>query len=233
MKVVVMNFSGNVGKSTISRHLLAPRIGASVISIESINSDGEENDGAIRGKQFQSLMDALSLEDNAVVDVGASNVEDFISRMQSFSGSHEDFDLYVVPTVAKTKQLKDTISTIQTLANIGVPPEKIKVIFNMVESDENPAEVFEGLINYAETAKTCIVSPGLILRTNELFGKLKGSNNSIDAILSDTTDFKAAIKSVYDPREKIRLSQALGLKRLAMGVKAELDQVFTILCTEI
>ncbi len=40
MKVAVINFSGNVGKTTIARHLLAPRItGAEVISIESINAD--------------------------------------------------------------------------------------------------------------------------------------------------------------------------------------------------
>lgn len=36
MKVAVINFSGNVGKTTIARHLLAPRIpGAEVVSIES------------------------------------------------------------------------------------------------------------------------------------------------------------------------------------------------------
>ena len=40
MKVAVINFSGNVGKSTIARHLLTPRIeGAELISIESINAD--------------------------------------------------------------------------------------------------------------------------------------------------------------------------------------------------
>ncbi len=41
MKVVVMNFSGNVGKSIIAQHLLQPRIeNAKLISVESINSNG-------------------------------------------------------------------------------------------------------------------------------------------------------------------------------------------------
>lgn len=45
MKVVIINFSGNVGKSTIAAHLLKPRIpNASVFSIESINS-GADSDG--------------------------------------------------------------------------------------------------------------------------------------------------------------------------------------------
>ena len=38
MKVVVMNFSGNVGKTTVAGHLLKPRMGnAPIFSIESIN----------------------------------------------------------------------------------------------------------------------------------------------------------------------------------------------------
>ena len=40
MKLAVINFSGNVGKTTVARHLLAPRIpGCQVVSVESINAD--------------------------------------------------------------------------------------------------------------------------------------------------------------------------------------------------
>lgn len=229
MKIAVLNFSGNVGKSTISRHLLAPRLGADIISVESINSDGQDNGEAVRGKQFQSLMDMLTICDAVVVDVGASNVEDFISRMQAFEGSHEDFDLYVIPTVAKTKQMKDTISTVETLAEIGVPPSQIKIVFNMVEPDEDPAELFQGLIEYAEKTGRCQVSPGMVIRVNEIFGKLKGAGGSIDAILADQTDYKAEIKATSDLEKRVQLSQSLGIKRLASGVKKELDLVFKAL----
>ena len=45
MKVAVLNFSGNVGKTTVAAHLLKPRMGdAPVFSIESINS-GADADG--------------------------------------------------------------------------------------------------------------------------------------------------------------------------------------------
>lgn len=226
MKIAVMNFSGNVGKSTISRHLLASRINANVISVESINSDGENNDDAVRGKNFQELMDILSLSDSLVVDVGASNVEDFITRMQAYKGSHDDFDLYVIPTVSKNKQMKDTISTVETLSEIGVPPEKIRLVFNMVEADEDPSEVFAGLITYAEQTGRCRVSPSMVIRSNELFGKIRKPGSSVEAILADETDYKAEIKAATDPLVKVQLSQALGLKRLAAGVKEELDRVF-------
>ena len=55
MKIAVINFSGNVGKTTVARHLLLPRIqGAELISVESVNTRTlqstikayvEENDG--------------------------------------------------------------------------------------------------------------------------------------------------------------------------------------------
>lgn len=45
MKVAILNFSGNVGKSTIAAHLRKPRMpGAQMFSIESINM-GVEADG--------------------------------------------------------------------------------------------------------------------------------------------------------------------------------------------
>ena len=52
MKLAVINFSGNVGKTTIARHLLLPRVdGAALIAVASINAE----DGlgqALRGRQF-------------------------------------------------------------------------------------------------------------------------------------------------------------------------------------
>ena len=52
MKFAVINFSGNVGKSTVARHLLAPRVnGANIIAVEGLNSDGGDGP-AIRGHQF-------------------------------------------------------------------------------------------------------------------------------------------------------------------------------------
>ena len=56
MKIVVMNFSGNVGKSVIAQHLLQPRIKeAQLISVESINSNGI-NGETMRGSKFTQIM---------------------------------------------------------------------------------------------------------------------------------------------------------------------------------
>ena len=51
MKIAVINFSGNVGKTTIARHLLLPRIdGAELFSVESLNAaDGEGHADRLEG----------------------------------------------------------------------------------------------------------------------------------------------------------------------------------------
>ena len=67
MKLAVINFSGNVGKSTIARHLLAPRLpSARVIAIESINAD-EGQAQSMRGFQFGELQEYLQSVDDVVV----------------------------------------------------------------------------------------------------------------------------------------------------------------------
>lgn len=229
MKIGVINFSGNVGKSTVARHLLAPRMNnAQIISVESINSDGTEED-AVRGKQFGDLIEALALMDNVVVDIGASNVEDFISRMAQYRGSHEDFDYFVIPTVGKQKQQRDTISTIDALTDLGIPAKKIRVVFNMVEIEDAPERVFSGIFEYAAAEKTFTLRPDAVIHMNDIYGKLRGSEQTIADILNDPADLKEQLKTAKDADEKLRISRQIGVKRLAAGVTEELNAVFKAL----
>jgi hypothetical protein len=152
--------------------------GAPVIPVESINSDGTE-DETIRGRQFGELQEALLLMEDAVVDIGASNVEDFVGLMKQYKGSHEDFDYFVVPTVPKNKQQRDTISTIDALAEIGVPAKKIRLLFNMVELDEHPERAFAGLIEYHAAAKTFTLRRDAVIPTNDIYAKIKNAEQGI------------------------------------------------------
>ena len=229
MKIAVINFSGNVGKSTVARHLLVPRLrNAQLIAIESINSDGSQ-DEAIRGKQFGQLQEALALMEDAVVDVGASNVEDFVNLMTQYKGSHEDFDFFVVPTVSKAKQQRDTISTIEALADIGIPAKKIRLVFNMVEMDEQAEQVFSGMFEYHASAKRFTLKPDAVIHVNDIYGKLNSAQQSIADVLADPTDFKEKIKTAQSDQEKLKFAQMLYVRRLAVGVAEELDVVFKTL----
>lgn len=129
-KIAVINFSGNVGKSTISKHLLVPRLeDAVLLAVETINAD-EGADLTVNGQQFGDVQTALLTADGAVLDIGASNVEAVMAMMAQYKGSHEDFDLFVVPVTKDGKQMRDTMGTISTLVDMGVAADKIAVVMN-------------------------------------------------------------------------------------------------------
>lgn len=82
MKITILNYTGTVGKTTIAAHPpLSPRMGnAPIFAVESINEtaaglgvDVEQ----IKGDKFRELFRKLFALDDAIIDVGASNIEDF------------------------------------------------------------------------------------------------------------------------------------------------------------
>ncbi|CAD2265246.1 StbB (plasmid) [Xanthomonas arboricola] len=229
MKIAVMNFSGNVGKSTVARHLLAPRIeGAQVIAVETINSDGSD-DEAYKGRQFGELQEELLLLDAAVVDVGASNVEAFLAAMGQYRNAQEDFDFFVVPTVPKAKQLRDTISTIEALSDLAVPAKKIRLVFNQVEHDETVERVFAPLVEYQAQRKNFTLRPDAVMHVNDIYARLSHGSEGIREVLNDPTDYKEKIKTATNAEEKLHYAQLLSVKRLAAGVDEELNAVFKAL----
>ena len=229
MKVAVINFSGNVGKSTIARHLLAPRIaGAELIAVESINAD-EGQAHALRGKQFGELQEYLQTVDNVVVDIGASNVEDLLALMHKYRGSHEDFDYFVIPTVPALKQQQDTIATLAELTRIGIPASKLKVVFNQVEDDAKVSETFDTLLAFIEENPPTQANTLCRLGANEIYERVKGIGTDLAELASDETDYKALIAKAKDIAEKLAWAQKLATRRLASGVVPELDECFAAL----
>ena len=229
MKVAVINFSGNVGKTTIARHLLAPRIaGARVVAIESINADDGQAT-ALRGDQFGELQEYLQLANNVVVDIGASNVEDLLCLMRKYRGSHEDFDYFVIPTVPALKQQQDTIATLAELAGLGIPAAKLKVVFNQVDDDVDVSKAFEPVLSFVAHNPVGQASPACRLGANEIYERIKGSGTDLAALVRDDTDYKALIARAGSTADKVALAQKLANRRLASGVVPELDACFAAL----
>ncbi|ENG0237436.1 StbB family protein [Burkholderia multivorans] len=227
MRVAVINFSGNVGKSTMARHLLAPRLNVDLISIETINSsEGGEN---IKASQYDELQGHLLTNEVAVVDIGASNIEAFIRAMAQYRKSHEDFDYFVVPVVKAPKQQEDTIATIDALAGMGVPPKKIRVVFNQVEIDDEVENEFRAIFGYADAEKKCVVKSSATVYENEVFKKAKGLGKTVSDILADPIDYKAKLKEAKDADEKEAAVQMILAKRLAESAHENLESVFKVL----
>lgn len=233
MKIAVINFSGNVGKSTVAKHLLAPRVqNAEFVSVESINADESDGD-TMRGKQFGALSEQLMLVDNAIIDVGSSNVEDFMKLMRQYQGSHEDMDLFVVPAVKEAKQVGDTISTIQALTAMGVPAKKIRLIFNRVEVDEVVEDAFYPLFAFYEDTKSFTLRPRAAIQFSELYQRLRPSNRTIPDILSDPTDYKSILQNAKTPESRAEAAGRISMRRLAYSAQSNLDAVFASIVTRL
>ena len=236
MKVAVISFSGNVGKTTIARHLLAPRMpGAKVVSIESINSGGAGDAGTangpvIRGRQFAELQEYLQVIDDVVVDIGASNVEELLALMHRYRGSHEDIDHFIVPTVPAGKQQQDTVATLAELSSLGIPADKVRLVFNMVEDGTDLERVFDPVLAFLRVSPVARASLDCRLGINEIYGRLNGSGADLSSLAADPADYKSLIAAAADSTERLALAQRLATRRLASGVMPELDACFAALC---
>lgn len=229
MKAAVINFSGNVGKTTVARHLLMPRIaGAELIAVESLNAD-EGQGQALRGRQFGELQEYLHTVENVVVDIGASNVEDLLALMHKYRGSHEDFDCFIVPTVAALKQQQDTIATLAELARLGVPASRLRLVFNMVDDGVEVSQAFDTLLAFLAEKPIARACMDCRLGTNEIYERVRATGADLSELARDQTDYKALIAKARDTAEKLALAQKLATRRLAYGVVPELEACFAAL----
>jgi len=229
MKVAVMNYTGTVGKTTISVHMLSPRMnGAPIYAIESINESAEGlglDVEKLRGNKFRELLKKIVMEDSAIIDVGASNVEDFMVNLEGFEEAHEEIDFYIVPVTSGTKEQKETVAMVKNLAAIGVPPEKIRVVFNRVERDVM-AE-FSILVNFHKIAQNFTLNTECAVYETELFDALSLKGLSLEGLMADETDYKELLKNKdAAPKDRARWSDMYGLKLLCKGVSRKLDAVY-------
>lgn len=228
MKVLVINNSGNVGKSTLCRHLIAPRLPNAVIkAVESINSNefGEKT----RADKFLGIMEEVMLADHAIVDVGQSQAETFMNRMDQQAGAQEDFDFIVVPVVSNEKEQEDTITTLNLLPPLGVPAEKIRIIFNMVpptnEVEDDFGTIFREVPSIYKKGKIKL-NPLARVDLNEYFDVFKQSGLTVEGLTNDTTDYRALLKAEKDPEARKTIVQMIQLKNLHKTVTEKLDRVF-------
>lgn len=226
MKIAVLNYSGNVGKTTVCRYLLQPRIKDSEIySVESINKDGAE-EIEVNQKAIGKMLTSLPTIDSAIIDVGSSNVEGFIEQATKYNGALDDFDYFIVPTVESRKQTIDTLKTLIKLSSFGIKHNKIKVVFNKMDKNDDPKYTHPSLF---EGFKDCFKKGEPIIYENELYSMLNEKNLTVDEVLSDETDYKELIKKAVSQEEKMEYAERIALKRLSSGVKRQLDDVFNTL----
>lgn len=233
MKIVVINFSGNVGKSTVAAHLLKPHMNnATLFSIETLNDDAA-SDGVdvetYKGKKYKELQEEIFMLDDAIVDVGASNVEDFTNMMTQYRDSHKEFDYYLIPTVKEKKQTIDTIKTIETLVVMGIPKKKIRVILNRVETDDDIRDEFSSLFGLEKANKTFVMNDKCVIYNNDAFDQCKDLGVPLADIVADETDYRAQARAAKDAGNQEEMTRCINLcllKMIAITAHQNLDQVY-------
>ena len=170
---------------------------------------------------------------NVVVDIGASNVEDFVSLMQRYEGSHGDFDRFVVPTVPALKQQLDTIATLNQLGELGIEPGKVRLLFNFVDSRSDVTRVFARLFEQHRKTATFVIDPSAVVYENPIYEKIKSIGRTISEVNADPVDYVAwnaqALEDNAPEHERARIRQMVAIKRLATRVTREHDHTFRLL----
>jgi hypothetical protein len=183
----------------------------------------------IKGDRFRELHQRLLVTEDVIVDVGASNIEDFLDGMSRFDDSHLEFDYFIIPVTNGTKEQRETMAMIGTLAALGIPPDKIRLLFNRVESSVE--DEFHILLNYVGKNNNATANTQSAIFENELFDALAIKKLSIDKLLNDPKDYKTLLRENKDadPKQRAYWADMFGLKALARSVNRNLDSVYVAL----
>ena len=233
MKIAVVNYSGNVGKTMLSKHVLTPKLNARRITVESINSGAEGADAEIKANQYQDLALDLSIaddDDNYVVDIGSSNIEAVIQQLRSMEGSSGDFDYFVLPVTPDAKQQIDTLATINTLTGLGVGKDKIAIILNRVTDISAIENDFAAVIAGAKTGMYRLVAVPVL--ESDVYDRTKGLAESIPELAADATDYRALAHAEVDRIKRLDLGHKLITQRMARSAAANLDEVWAALALQ-
>ena len=190
MIIAVLNLSGNTCKTTNTQSFLLPRIpDCDVIRIETINNDGLSEGEKVTGKNQELLF----LNDNIILDIGSSNISDFMDSVKKDKGSHDAIDYFIIPTVPDEKQITDTISTVGLLTDLGIDSSKIRLIFNKVDEANTNDNEFSKLNRVCRNIGLDINHVPRI-EYSKLFELLSKTKQTMQDCLNDETDYKALLK---------------------------------------
>ena len=139
MRICVISYSGTVGKTTIVAHLFYSRLKkALVFAIETVNETAASLGIPviqISAEHYDAFYKQILTARDAIVDLGASNVEDFVAGLLRYEGSQIEFDYFVIPVPSGTKEQKECIAMVRLLNSMGIEADRIRIVFNRVRHE--------------------------------------------------------------------------------------------------
>ncbi len=235
--IATITLTGKAGKSVMANNLLLPRMpGAKLFRMETFNESGAAGNNAVienmKGRELEKLLKGLGKVDSAVVDIGTSNVENFLLGLAQDGGAQNIFDYFVVPVEsnsAKINEFKEFVKIVNTLKDLGVQPDRIKVVFNKHLPDNEIKSEMARVFNYHASFPIFSINERAVIHETELFKALGAAKKSYEEMLLDNNDYYKMLKET--PLDKtieretiIRMARAQGLVR---GIDIELNSVFS------
>jgi len=232
MKILIMHNSGNVGKSLITREVFYQNFEGEnkmVLEIESRNASSSNfNMNVVRidfdkPTALQDLTQYGIIYDDYILDVGSSEIKEFLAAIEKTKEILDEFDLIVVPTIKDQKIIPDTKKTMMVIRLLGFE-HKMQVLFNRVTNPSTIEEDFESLFVWAKKEKFAL-NPNLYLAnytesTNDLIRhKLLSSE-----LLQDKTDYRALAIQYHqegDAEKSRQASNRLLTQRIAKSLNAD------------
>ena len=231
MKILIVNNSGNVGKSFLSRELFLPNMeNGKIVEIETHNSSSSGFDVEtvkIQGDEIQELNQLFIKNDDLIIDLGSSQIEIFFNELQQMNMSIlDEIDLIVIPAIPNTKEVEDTLVILDELRDLDLGI-RIEIILNRCEM----LKKFDFFIAEAKERKYKI-DTNLRLQDYRVIGDLEDDKLLTTEILNSDKDYKAEAKAAYkngDDETGDKLSDLYLLKNQAKEIRRDLDRVFALL----
>jgi hypothetical protein len=231
--VVVMNFDGTVGKTTVTDQQIAPRLydGASPLKkfrIESLNSGGHEGDGTkeVDASKLNAIAVAiLTARGNVLIDIGASNVVDTMSRLQRLEGFSKRITHWLIPATPDLKVHEGTLATVQFLLSLGVDSGAITVLPNRINERTFKTD-FSNLRNALKQKGVRCCDIGI--PENEVFNF--AGDRTIKEIVEDRTDYDKLLSELTDEQLEAGAGDDYATRvltqNMAFAVDREMDDAF-------
>lgn len=188
--IALVNTSGNVGKSTLAKHCLAPtakRQPAQIIAVETINMDDNGDQPRFQGQEVRNIFrEALgaAIDSDVILDIGSSNLAQFLIAARNFGGVVvSEVALWVIPFLNDRKVKEDTKFTLQLLRDIKVATKKMVVVANRYEESAASRKDLEDAI--ADFDVAYIEYP---VDENEIYSRVR-KTETIKEIAEDATDY--------------------------------------------
>ena len=233
MKIVVINFGGNIGKTTLSAYFLYPRMGQpKMIAVESINETAEDKGlevDLVRGDKFRDIYSELIVNDSVIVDVGASNVEGFLEGLSSYEDGHDAVDLFLIPVTSGVKEQTESVKTALVLSRMGVEKENIRLVFNRVK--RSVEDEFSETLRNCSVYQNFIANPMCRIFENDIYVDLASLGMSVDdaCVLSDTSlqELKDELRNARKDPGLFRLAEIrMSVAKRAKKTRDQLDAAF-------